>query len=341
MGQQYAAQINQQLPIVRDPEVVRYINVLGDSIARLADDRNLDWHFNVVDSPEINAFAVPGGYVYVNRGLIEHASNMSELAGVLGHEIGHVTLRHSMEQMRDMERANAGVGVLCVFTRVCQSQAAAAAINVGGSAVFAGFSREGRIGSRCRRGEERRPRRHRPARHPADVPDAAAAAPEPAELRGCILRQPSDGGGSDRRHRGADRADRPGDPAVADARHAGVRELQAAPALAAAVAEAVAPSAARRRSLPWAGCRDSPRRPARRILTVWTSRSPSPAPTPGAAPASRPTSRPSIASASSGRRWSPPSPPRTRSACGTGPRCPPRSCAAQLDAVAEDLRPPP
>ena len=142
LGQQYAAQINQQLPLVRDPEIVRYINVLGDSIARLTDDRNLNWHFNVVDSPDINAFAVPGGYVYVNRGLIEQASNMSELAGVLGHEIGHVTLRHSMEQMRDMERANAGVGVLCVFTRVCQSQAAAAAINVGGSAVFAGFSRK-------------------------------------------------------------------------------------------------------------------------------------------------------------------------------------------------------
>ena len=141
LGQQYAAQINQQLPIVGDPEVVRYINVLGDSIARVGDDRNLDWHFYVVDSPEINAFAVPGGYVYVNRGLIEAAQDMSQLAGVLGHEIGHVEKRHSMQQMRDMERANLGVGLVCVLTTVCQSQVGATAINLGGSAVFAKFSR--------------------------------------------------------------------------------------------------------------------------------------------------------------------------------------------------------
>jgi predicted Zn-dependent protease len=73
MGTDYAQQINAQLPIVKDPEVVRYINVLGDSIAKLADDRSLDWQFFVVNSQEVNAFAVPGGYVYVNRGLIERA----------------------------------------------------------------------------------------------------------------------------------------------------------------------------------------------------------------------------------------------------------------------------
>lgn len=142
LGQQYASQINQQLPLISDPEVVRYINVLGDSIARVGDERSLDWHFYVVDSPEINAFAVPGGFIYVNRGLIEKAANMSQLAGVLGHEIGHVEERHSMEQMRDMDRANLGVSVLCVLTNVCENQVAATAINVGGSAIFAKFSRQ-------------------------------------------------------------------------------------------------------------------------------------------------------------------------------------------------------
>lgn len=142
LGQQYAAQINQELPLVTDAEVNRYINVLGDSIARVGDDRNLDWHFYVVDSPEINAFAVPGGFIYVNRGLIERASTMSELAGVLGHEIGHVEQRHSMKQMRDMDRGNAGVALLCVLTNVCESQTAATAINVAGNAIFAKFSRE-------------------------------------------------------------------------------------------------------------------------------------------------------------------------------------------------------
>ena len=69
MGSQYAAQINQQLPIVRDPEVSRYINVLGDSISRVSDERNLNWTFRVVDQPDVNAFAVPGGYIYIYRGL--------------------------------------------------------------------------------------------------------------------------------------------------------------------------------------------------------------------------------------------------------------------------------
>lgn len=142
LGQQYSAQINQQLPLVRDAEVVRYINVLGDSIARLADSRDLQWEFYVVDSPEINAFAVPGGFIYINRGLIERTQNLSQLAGVIGHEIGHVTERHSMTQMRDAERANAGVTLLCVLTNVCNNQAAAAAIQVGGGAAFANFSRQ-------------------------------------------------------------------------------------------------------------------------------------------------------------------------------------------------------
>jgi beta-barrel assembly-enhancing protease len=142
MGTEYAQQINAQLPIVQDPEVVRYINVLGDSIAKLADDRDLDWQFFVVNASEVNAFAVPGGYVYVNRGLIDRATKMDELAGVLGHEIGHVTRRHSVKQMEQAQGANVGVTLACVLTNVCGSQAAATAINVGGSALFAKFSRD-------------------------------------------------------------------------------------------------------------------------------------------------------------------------------------------------------
>jgi predicted Zn-dependent protease len=141
MGTDYSQQINAQLPIVKDPEVVRYINVLGDSIAKLADSRSLDWQFFVVNSSEVNAFAVPGGYVYVNRGLIERAQRMDQLAGVLGHEIGHVVRRHSVQQMEKAQGANIGVTLACVLTSVCNSQVAGAAINVGGSALFAKFSR--------------------------------------------------------------------------------------------------------------------------------------------------------------------------------------------------------
>jgi predicted Zn-dependent protease len=142
MGTQYAQQINAQLPLVRDAEVNRYISLLGESIARVADTRNLDWRFFVVDSREVNAFAVPGGFIYVNRGLIERTTNMNQLAGVLAHEIGHVVRRHSVKQMEAAQRANVGLTLGCILTRVCESQAAGAAIQLGGTALFAKFSRD-------------------------------------------------------------------------------------------------------------------------------------------------------------------------------------------------------
>ncbi|HET7564026.1 MAG TPA: M48 family metallopeptidase [Gemmatimonadaceae bacterium] len=142
LGQQYAQQVNAQLPIVQDAEANRYINVLGDSIAKLSDPRNLDWHFFIVNTDEVNAFALPGGFIYVNRGLIERATKMDELAGVLGHEIGHVIMRHSVKQMQQQQQANIGVTLACILTSVCNSQLGQAAIQVGGTALFAKFSRE-------------------------------------------------------------------------------------------------------------------------------------------------------------------------------------------------------
>lgn len=142
MGAEYSAQINQQLPIVQDAEINRYVNVLGDSIARLADARDLDYHFYVVNANEVNAFAVPGGFIYVNRGLIERTQNLSQLAGVLGHEIGHVVRRHSVQQMQKAQGANLGLILGCTLINICGSQAAGAAINVGGAALFAKFGRD-------------------------------------------------------------------------------------------------------------------------------------------------------------------------------------------------------
>ena len=143
LGAQYSQQINSQLPIVQDPEVNRYINVLGDSIAQLtARGGELDWKFYVVNSSEVNAFAVPGGYIYVNRGLIDRAKNLSELAGVLGHEIGHVVKRHSIKQMQQQQGAQVGVTLGCVLLNVCGTGIAQAGINVAGSAIFAKFSRD-------------------------------------------------------------------------------------------------------------------------------------------------------------------------------------------------------
>lgn len=141
MGASSAAQVSAQLPLIRDAAVTSYIRSLGAQLANATDDRSLVWTFSVVDSKEVNAFALPGGWVYVNRGLIERATEMSQLAGVMAHEIGHVTRRHSVQQLQQAQQANAGVTLLCTLTKVCESGASQAAINVGGTALFAKFSR--------------------------------------------------------------------------------------------------------------------------------------------------------------------------------------------------------
>jgi len=142
MGEEYAAQINAQLPIVGDPEINRYVNVLGDSIARGTSRADLDWRFFIVDAKDVNAFAVPGGFIYVNRGLIERTQTMDELAGVLAHEIGHVVRRHTVQQMQQAQKANIGVTLGCILvTSICASDVGNAAINIAGGALFAKFSR--------------------------------------------------------------------------------------------------------------------------------------------------------------------------------------------------------
>jgi len=141
MGQQEAQQVSAQLPMVQDAVINNYVNSLGNRIARTTSRADLNWQFQVVNSDMVNAFALPGGFVYVNRGVLERASNASEVAGVLGHEIEHVVRRHSVKQMENAQGANVGVGILCALTGVCQSGVAQAAINIGGTAVFAKFSR--------------------------------------------------------------------------------------------------------------------------------------------------------------------------------------------------------
>jgi predicted Zn-dependent protease len=141
IGTQQAQQVNSQLPIVQDPVVNRYLNILGDSLAHVTSRRDLQWHFYMVNTNDFNAFALPGGFIYVNRGVVERASRMDELASVLGHEIGHVVLRHSVKQMENMQGANLGLTVACVLTSICNSGIAQAGINVGAQAVFAKFSR--------------------------------------------------------------------------------------------------------------------------------------------------------------------------------------------------------
>jgi predicted Zn-dependent protease len=142
IGRDEARQINEQLPLVQDSVINEYVQSLGQRIAARTSRANLDWHFSVVDSPEINAFAIPGGYVWVNRGLIERTEHMDQLAGTLGHEIGHIVRRHSVKQVQRAGGAKIGIAILCNFTGACDSRAARIAIDVGGAAWLARHSRK-------------------------------------------------------------------------------------------------------------------------------------------------------------------------------------------------------
>jgi beta-barrel assembly-enhancing protease len=142
MGRQYAAEINRQLPIVQDAAVHRYINQLGSQIAQVADPRGIQYTFYVVNSHVVNAFAVPGGFIYINRGLIDRAENMSELAGVLGHEIGHVVARHGIDQMVRMQRAELGANLAFILLGRPPGGAEQVGLQLGAGAYFARHSRE-------------------------------------------------------------------------------------------------------------------------------------------------------------------------------------------------------
>jgi predicted Zn-dependent protease len=116
LGQNAAGEASKQLPLIHDAQVVSYINALGKRLSAFAPARpqkfNYNWTFNVVNSREINAFALPGGFIYVNRGAIESAQNESQIAGVLAHEEGHVVMRHGTHQASEMMLAQAPLSIL-------------------------------------------------------------------------------------------------------------------------------------------------------------------------------------------------------------------------------------
>ncbi len=97
-GREYHPQIIKTYGEYDDPELQEYVNRIGQKLAANSHRAHLDFHFTVLDSPEVNAFALPGGYIYITRGIMAYLDSEAELAGVLGHEIGHVTARHSVRQ---------------------------------------------------------------------------------------------------------------------------------------------------------------------------------------------------------------------------------------------------
>ncbi len=98
LGRNYAQEIAKEYPRYPDEKLQAYVQQVGELVARNSHRSNLAYSFTVIDSPEINAFALPGGHIYIHRGLMAYLSSEAELAAVLGHEVGHVTARHSVRQ---------------------------------------------------------------------------------------------------------------------------------------------------------------------------------------------------------------------------------------------------
>jgi predicted Zn-dependent protease len=114
LGKESAEKIDKAYSLVTNPQVLRYINELGRRLASLAPNNNSEyaWTFKVINSSDINAFALPGGYVYLNRGAIEAAENEAQIAGVLAHESGHVVMRHGTHEASQALLAQAPLAIL-------------------------------------------------------------------------------------------------------------------------------------------------------------------------------------------------------------------------------------
>jgi len=140
IGAADAAKIDSEMPLIRDSAVNQFVTTLGQSMASRTSRGNLDWHFSVVNSSEVNAFALPGGFIYVNRGAIEQADRLDELAGIMGHEIGHVVRRHSVKQIEEAEKGDAGIVLLCTLTIACRTIGGRMAIRIGADAKSAHYS---------------------------------------------------------------------------------------------------------------------------------------------------------------------------------------------------------
>ncbi len=144
IGQQYAAQLARELPIIRDPAIQADLDAIARQLTPFSRRPEVTYRFFLVNSSQVNAFAVPGGYIYVTRAIIERMTAMDQLAGVLGHEMGHVEHRHSAKQIGRAQAAQAGVGVTAVLLgdRGAAGEVATRGAALGAGLALARYSRE-------------------------------------------------------------------------------------------------------------------------------------------------------------------------------------------------------
>ena len=142
VGRQADEQIKKQYKVYESKAVQDYVNGVGQRLAKQSHRPDLQYRFTVLDTPDINAFALPGGYVYITRGIMAYLNSEAELAAVVGHEIGHVTARHGVRQQSAAQAANIGLTIASIFVPEVNSMGGQNLANLIGGALLSGYGRE-------------------------------------------------------------------------------------------------------------------------------------------------------------------------------------------------------
>ncbi|HLP97900.1 MAG TPA: M48 family metalloprotease [Sideroxyarcus sp.] len=142
LGRSADAEVRKQYKVYANPALQSYVNRVGQKIAEHSHRPNINYRFTVLDSPEINAFALPGGYIYITRGILAYLNSEAEMAAVLGHEVGHVTARHGVRQQSAAQAANIGISIVSVLVPELQTQNGQNLTNLLGGALLSGYGRD-------------------------------------------------------------------------------------------------------------------------------------------------------------------------------------------------------
>lgn len=133
-GRKAHQQVLAEYGAIKDTRLQAYVNDIGQRLAKQSHRAQLPWTFTVLDSPEVNAFALPGGFIYITRGIMAYLDSEAELAGVLGHEIGHVTARHGAQRATREQTAGLGVFAATILGAVLESKGVGGAVELASQA---------------------------------------------------------------------------------------------------------------------------------------------------------------------------------------------------------------
>ena len=147
MGRAFDQQLKKETPLYdhkngSDSGLAAYVEQLGVTLAKHSHRSHLEYRFAIQDSPDVNAFALPGGFIYVTRGILAYLNSEAELAAVLGHEIGHVTARHSVRQISAQQGANIGLTIASIFIPGMRGQSAGNLTSIAANALLSGYGRD-------------------------------------------------------------------------------------------------------------------------------------------------------------------------------------------------------